>query len=252
MPTPEEVEIEAKQSELNELERLSEERELELSNLADALKSFEDDYLTRVGALYVELDEINSEVAALLAARFPAEKQARKNAKTASQKAKASRIEFNQLQEKSVAASNKTEECKKLYRKAALKLHPDHATDESDRARRRDAMVRVNKAYEQGDIEGIQRILDEWDASPDGISEGGLGADLIRLIRRLWQVRRRLAAIEEEFEAIRSSDMFQLYQQYAEAKEQGEDLIAELAREARDEVNAARDKLEALRKEFSR
>jgi hypothetical protein len=48
---------------------------------------------------------------------------------------------------------------KSLYRKVALRFHPDHAVDDADRVRREEIMKEVNVAYNAGDIQALQRFL---------------------------------------------------------------------------------------------
>lgn len=43
-------------------------------------------------------------------------------------------------------------------------------------------------AYEAGDAERLQQILRAWEESPESITGGGIGAVLIRLIRKIAQV----------------------------------------------------------------
>ena len=101
-------------------------------------------------------------------------------------------------------------ELKKLYREAAKRVHPDTATDEEDRARRERLMKEVNAAYAAGNEDALRRILDGLDTSPDAVQGSGIGADLIRILRQLRQVRDRIAAIELEISDLSETDLAQL------------------------------------------
>ena len=54
-----------------------------------------------------------------------------------------------------------------MYREAAKRIHPDLATDPADRERRTRFMAEANRAYEAGDAEALQRILDEFQDGAD-------------------------------------------------------------------------------------
>src|SRR5208282_1533977 len=89
-------------------------------------------------------------------------------------------------------------ELKSLYREVAKRVHPDLATDDADRRQREHLMTEANRAYENGDAEGLRRIFQEYESSPDTVRGTGVAADLVRILRQLKQVRNRLARIEEE------------------------------------------------------
>ena len=71
-PKPEEEELARKKQELQDLESKLIELELQLAGLRGELGAFERLYLKRVGTLYAELDEIEAQIAELLAQRAPA------------------------------------------------------------------------------------------------------------------------------------------------------------------------------------
>lgn len=252
MKTPEEVELDAKKSELTELETKLFDRELDLVSETAAVRAFESVYINRVGVIYAELDEINSEIAAILAERSPKEPQFQRNAQEAANRARASRSEVEQSDRKVIPSVERSDDLVKLYRKAARKLHPDLTTDELQKDRRRIAMAAVNEAYEKGDFEAIQRVLADWEASPDIVTGDGIVAELIRVIRRLSQVRTRLLEIEKTVETLRQTDIFVLFKQHEESKSRGEDLLAALVSQASRELSAAKRTLKKLNKEASK
>lgn len=252
MKTPEEVELDAKKTELSDLETKLVDRELDLVSETAAVRAFESVYINRVGVIYAELDEVNSEIAAILAERSPKEPQFQRNAQEAADRARASRSEVEQSDRKVIPSVERSDDLVKLYRKAARKLHPDLTTDELEKDRRRIAMAAVNQAYEKGDFEAIQRVLADWEASPDSVTGDGIVAELIRVIRRLSQVRTRLLEIEKTTEALRLTDIFVLFKQHEESKSRGEDLLASLVSHASREVSDAKKTLKKLNKETSK
>jgi hypothetical protein len=113
-------------------------------------------------------------------------------------------------------------------------------------------MAAVNEAYEKGDFEAIQRVLADWEASPDIGTGDGVVAELIRVIRRLSQVRTRLLEIEKTVETLRLTDIFVLFKQHEESKSRGEDLLDSLVSQATREVSDAKKTLKKLKKEASK
>jgi hypothetical protein len=113
-------------------------------------------------------------------------------------------------------------------------------------------MAAVNEAYEKGDFEAIQRVLADWEASPDIGTGDGVVAELIRVIRRLSQVRTRLLEIEKTVETLRLTDIFVLFKQHEESKSRGEDLLAALVSQASRELSYAKRTLKKLKKEASK
>ena len=59
-----------------------------------------------------------------------------------------------------------SEEARKAYRELVRKAHPDLAQDDAERERRDAFLVRVNKAYADGDTDALQELLEEWTAGP--------------------------------------------------------------------------------------
>src|SRR5437867_3121215 len=88
--TPEELELEKKKAELGELESQLSQRELELATLQAELHAFERRYLRIVGVRYAELDEIEAQIAELLARQRPQGDKAHREAAKARTKAEES------------------------------------------------------------------------------------------------------------------------------------------------------------------
>ena len=56
-----------------------------------------------------------------------------------------------------------TDSLRDIYRRLASALHPDRATDEADRQRRHDLMVRVNQAHRLGDLPALLMLQLEFE-----------------------------------------------------------------------------------------
>ena len=183
--TPEEEELLRKREELTSIRSALAERELELADLRALLKGFEGRYLRQVGVLYAELDEWEAKIAEIEASLKPSA--------TASQRAQETRKRAEETHEATHGEASKARDfqpsadLKSLFREAAKRLHPDFAKDEADRQLRTRLMAQLNEAYSQGDVEAVQRILDEFGNSPESVQGEGVGAELVRIIRQIHQ-----------------------------------------------------------------
>jgi hypothetical protein len=245
---PEEEEVLRKREELAAIRATLAERELELVDFKTQLAAFEGRYLRQVGILYAELDEWKARISELRARLNPsaaanaqaeeAREQARQTYEDAHGKASESR-DFKP-----------SPELKSLYRQAAKRIHPDFSKDASDRERRNRFMAEAIRAYEAGDAEALQRILDEFHEGADAVEGEGIAAELIRIIRQISQVRERIAAIERELDALFTCEIAQLKRDAEDAKQKGRDLLAELAASLRGRIKAAEGEYEILFREF--
>ena len=86
-------------------------------------------------------------------------------------------------------------------------------------------MAEVNIAYRNGDETKLQSILADWESSPDTVEGEGVGAELIRVIRKTAQIQRRLAEIDWQIDQLRVSDLYQLKAKANEAENQGRDIL---------------------------
>ncbi len=240
--TPEERELEKKQAELATLEAELIQRELDLATLRGELADFENRYIRTVGVLYAELDEIEAQIAEAQARRKPSDSDAQVRAHRARAQAQESSETAREI---AVPKPKPTENQKKLFREVAKRIHPDLATNDADRARREKLMAEVNLAYENGDEAKLGSILADWESSPDTVEGEGVGAELIRVIRKIAQIQRRLTEIELEIQQLNISDLYQLCTKADEAEKQGRDLLEEMASQVQQQIVGAKRRLAA-------
>lgn len=244
---PEEEEVLRKREELSAIRATLAERELELVDLRSQLAAFEGRYLRQVGTLYAELDEWKARISELEARLHPSAastaqaEEAREHARQTFEEAHGGASEAKDF--------SPSPELKRMYREAAKRIHPDLATDPADRERRTRFMAEANRAYETGDGEALQRILDEFQDGADAVTGEGIGAELIRIIRQISLAKTRLSAIEQELAALRKSEIALLKKQAEEMQQEGRDLLAELATAVREQIDLAKKKHESLLKE---
>ena len=239
---PEEEELAKKREELALLQADLADRELYLTNLRAELSAFEGRYLRQVGVLYAELDEWNAKIAELVA-----EDERTEEARSAATQARTQAAESHSAVHGEAAEAKDftpSAELKSVYREVAKRVHPDLATDDADRRNREGFMAEANRAYEQGDVDEMRKILEEYESSPETVKGTGVAADLVRVIRQIKQIRSRLAQIELEIASLIDSDIAKLKAKVEAGSAQGLDLLAERAEDMKTRIDAARHRFE--------
>jgi hypothetical protein len=137
-------------------------------------------------------------------------------------------------------------EAKRLFRTLARRIHPDLARDPAERERRTNLMVAANNAYEQGDVETLRHLLDEWDQSPDSVAGSSTAAELERIIRHVLRLEARLGHIDKRFSDLESSAMGWLRRRVDKAASEGWDLLSHMVKELDRQIAEARVELEGI------
>lgn len=243
--TPEERELSKKQAELQELEDRLGEEELELATLRAELNTFEAIYIRVVGVKYAELDEIEAKIAEARLRQNPSDEDYQEEVEKARSRAKESKEATSHIEEV-VKDFKPSDNLKKLYREVAKRIHPDLAENDAERLKREELMVKANLAYQEGDVEKLRAILNEWEDSPESVKGEGAGADLVRIIRKISHVEVRLRAIELEITKMRESELYQLKTKVEAAEDEGRDLLSEMASKVEDEINEAHARLDDI------
>lgn len=244
---PEERELEKKRAELAALEEQLIAAELELRTLRGELAGFEREYLRTVGVGLAQLDAIEAEIAALDAQRSPANSDAQQRAREARDTAEQSAGEVGAAQSATARNFNPSDELKRLYRQAAKQLHPDRTTDDAERRIRGEAMKAVNRAYEDGDEAAIEAILRGWGERPEAVQGEGVGAELVRVVRKIAQIENRLAAIDTELAQLRAGDLYALRNDALRSAKEGRDLVAVILSDTCGRIEEARRRLAELK-----
>lgn len=250
--TPEDEELSRKLTELATLEAEVAQCELDLVTLQAELNEFEQEYLQVVGVKLAELDEIEAQIAEAEARLKPKDTKAQERAQEARAQAQESAQSAGVAQEVRPEGKFKpSDELKEFYRELAKRIHPDLATSEEERALRTKFMTEANLAYEQGDLARLREILREWESSPDTVRGEGIGADLVRTIRKIAQMRKRLHAIQGEIEALKQSELYLLREKVVAEQRERRDLLAEMAGKMEGQINEAKQRLATLSYEMA-
>jgi len=239
---PEDEELVRKKLELAQLESELADRELYLINLTAELAVFEARYFRVVGTQYARLDEIKARIAERLARQRAGDAKAQEVAKRARAEADESQaaVDFRRNELSTLVPS---QELKSLYREIAKRIHPDLCSDEADRVVRERLMSEANRAYERGDIARLRQILEEYETSPETVKGEGTGAELVRVIRKITQVKKRLSEIEHELAEISGSESAKLKVMAEEYEKQGRDLLEEMATQVSRQIAAAQQQV---------
>ena len=245
--TPEESELEQKQTNLEILEEELTQRELELATIKADLQTFEGLYLRIVGIQYAELDKIKAQIAEAQVRLDPINKDAQKQASQARAQAQESeRVTESALEQKKQKKFMPSDELKKLYQEVARSMHPDLTTDEKARIYRHQMMAEANCAYEEGNEDRLREILEQWESSSEAVEGEGTGAELVRVIRKIAQVEARLRAIDAEMAELKASDLWQLKEKVEEAENKESDLLSEMATVIESKIAEAKQSLHNL------
>ena len=68
-------------------------------------------------------------------------------------------------------------------------------------------MAEINREYADGDEARLRVILSQWETSPDAVTGEGIGAELVRTIRKIHQVEGRLTRIVGEIAELSGSEL---------------------------------------------
>jgi hypothetical protein len=241
---PEELELAQKLEAQKALEAELAERELRSTNLRAELAAFERRYLHFVGARYAELDEWKAQLAERIAREQPNNERAQQAAREARARASETKSAAGEKAAEEPRAFKSSPEMKRLYRDVAKRIHPDLTSDREDRVKRQKLMAEANQAYECGDEARLEKILNEYECSPEAVEGEGPGAELVRVIRRVSQARSRLAEIEAEMQEILRSDLCQLKSRVDEAEKSGRDVLKEMIAKVEEQIALAKQRLE--------
>ena len=136
------------------------------------------------------------------------------------------------------------EDARRLFRQLARLIHPDLAADPQERERRTNLMVAANDAYEQGDVAALERLLEDWHASPEAVTGSGAAAELERTLRRIAQAEASMRRIDEELAELEASAMGWLRRRVEKAGREGWDLLAHMVRELDRQIGEAQLELD--------
>ncbi len=244
---PEEQELTRLETEQTELEEQVATAEVTLESLKIELSQFQFRYYQSVGHLYVEIDEWDAKIAQLEAGQHPDDIDAQIRAKAAREQAQQSAEEAGVIERQPPPPPEITPETKLAFRKAAKLMHPDRATSDSERERRNVMMAKVNRAYENGDLATIEKLIVEFGQDPEAIQGDDIGARMIKAVRRIAQLRRRFSELENQLSELRQNELYELMTTIAETEAMEGDPIGDLIQELLQQISERKIRFEMLK-----
>lgn len=225
--------------------------EAEFATLGAEFARFRVTYLARFTPLYAELDRLEAEIARLLADRMPPQgaeaEAARERAAQAEAQAAESASAAEDAKAQPEAAPAPSAELKSLYHQLAKAIHPDLAGTDEERERRTELMAAANAAYAAGDEAALRRVWEDEQARPEAITGDDVGARLIRVLRKIAQVRRRFTELLGLHKGLEGDAMWTLFDTVRAKTDQGEDPLGAIETDLRAKIASARAQLAALR-----
>src|SRR5215213_7153289 len=250
-PGPGAEELIRRKAQLQVLSKQLLDRERGLASFRNELHAFETTYRKALGSRYARLDELADRLDETAAPADdpdgpgpeddgPAERYPGQGLPGGQNWAWGEREPDKEPERRAVVG----EDAKRLFRQLARLIHPDLAADPQERERRTNLMVAANDAYEQGDVAALERLLEEWHASPEAVTGSGAAAELERTIRRVAQVEAQMRRIDDELAELEASAMGWLRRRVEKAAREGWDLLAHMVRELDRQISEAQLELE--------
>jgi hypothetical protein len=145
--------------------------------------------------------------------------------------------------------SEDQEELKRLYRKLALKYHPDMAKNDKQRKEFHNLMTIINAAYKEGDLETLRKYMKQAERE-EKIAKETKKEKLKRLKEEYDTILGILAKLYLELEDIKNSETYKLKVKVDKAKKEGRDLLKELADDIKEEIKEKQHELAELVMEY--
>ena len=247
LKTPEEIELEHKYQQLAGVKAELQRREQEYSRLKSEIRAFEQVYEDMLGARIQHLEDLEWQLMGLLGetkADSPAEPLKQAPSYTHFQHT------TDLLDDDEAPQDAENLSLKSLYRGVAKAVHPDLASDESERFRRQELMALANEAYQAGNRQVLIDLLSEWEQAPVSYgSEMDIALELVRVIRQLAAVQQNIHAVVRQTEELKQSDIYHFKLRVDDALIDGVELLADMAAAVDQDIARIRRRLSAARGE---
>jgi len=240
-----------RRTQLDEAKRSLVRQEQDFGDLRKQLEAFVDRYTAALEPLYLELDALESQLHCATSLLVEA---LRRNGVEASMP-RLPQATALPLLPSLPAGSPLPEEpagglielgpppLKTLYRRAAMRFHPDLAGSDRQRHQREQQMMTINQAYANGDREILERLL--LAAGEDPVKVTGGNADAIRhwLARSEQAVQGRLRVVQAHRALLDTHAVKKLRDAVESAEAQGLDPLGVMAERLRSQIAERRQEI---------
>jgi hypothetical protein len=260
------------------IEKQEEAKDLSLviQNFRSSLKVFSGEYYTRVGIYYARLElveveleiyrfrlsEVSDDVSSGQEDLASIEKETIKmfGAKYEECKKRLEEIQnlgiehrrtLSRQERAEMLAPDKRKQLRIMYRKLALSFHPDKAKDDQEAAEFTDIMAAINQAYAEADVDLLVIFIEKAEAK-ERIKSETPEEKLQRLQLECKEIEAIIEKLRKEQSEILSSDMWKLKEKVEEEKLSGKDLLAEMTRRAKNELEQKQVLLASFIEEYRR
>jgi hypothetical protein len=255
------------------------EKEKSLSSLSMAIRDitstltvFGEEYYSKVGILYVRLDQVRLSIKRYqyrieLAKEEVSsetdlediEKEVREAFEEEERKVDDMENEASEYadgyrqyleEERKIPLDSETwDEIRTIFRKLALRTHPDLAKNEAEREAFHNIFVIVNEAYENSDVDTLREYLKQA-LEEERIAKESPQEKLARLKDHYRNILRGEARSRTELEDLKACDTYKLYERCSQAKKDGKDLLEELAASVNSQITENQTLLNDLVAEY--
>lgn len=240
---------------------------LELEELKLDMRRFEREYSARVGRYYIELDKVELltkeqrlRLGLLKEGVSPGSLEMEKRIASCfrSERGRLADYEREIDSEEDAFTQSKTEaispeqmkQLRGLYLRLAKTYHPDKANCDDEQDERKQMMMLINRAYEDGDIQTLKRINIKVEPDVESTTET-TQQRRNRLTQEINRLMRVLGELRLEINKIKSSKSFQFKQEVKRSRESGADLLTSLVRDLQQKINANKRRLAVLIERFN-
>ena len=254
---------------LAEKEKKASELSLQIQDIKNALSVFLGEYNSRVGLLYIELDKLKMQIKEYqrridlalgkklswedlesieeeVDETFSQERQKVDDLESeASESSEEYRRHIETEEKRHPLDPELQQQLKTLFRKLALKFHPDKAKNDKQRKEFHEIFTAINEAYKNGDFETLKKYMEQAERK-EKIAKETPEEKLARLKEEYNTLLGIIAKLQEELKALKASETYELKEKVDQAKKEGRDRLQELADDIKAEIaenQAIRDEL---------
>jgi hypothetical protein len=241
-------EIRSLRAKISERQDIVAELELELFDIRVSLEEFERRLKVRIRPLERQLSDLQAQ---LRKSRHEAERRAQwgkdldEAPDVVRQFERAWTPSSQQTERPRKPSQPEQSELKALYRELAKRFHPDLTTDPEEKKWREKMMAAVNDAYQRQDLNALLELRKQPDRQPERVSQtreeilATLAAEILRLDQLIAKLNRRM-------DELSNSSLAQLQLEVTMARQIGQDLLSQIARDIEIEIAQAKAELASL------